>query len=586
MSLRPWWPVWFGVVLVGCPKEDTGDSTPDTDVIDTDVVDDTDPDESTSGALSCSPAHTEVTLSGGAESIQFTATLEGPNGPEPATGATWWLDGPGAISQDGLYSTPADFGGEARISVTKGPDTAWCKVEVTAAVETNASGNASLPGAFGSASPREDAACAPEIVYPLHGSAIPGSFAPPLIQWNANGNDAFALEISTQWNTWTVFTTADQYAPSVDDWQAISRFELGEPVRFRVIGGDWSGSGFNGAPCVAPGTVDSVVADGSIDGTILYWAPPATKSITFAQGLPASNEPMPLPGTCDGCHSVNLARPTRLAYGPSMPGKTNLVDLLNPTSVIQSWGNSFTDMRDFAAPDRSGDYIVVTKMGLLTDSSMAVYRQDTGAFVSDVVTDRSPAMPNWSPDGRTLVYAGCDTGASVMGASDCDLFVQTWDAASESFTGEQKIASHGPGETFFYPTFSPDSRVVAFNAALMWSGPGGTYTSYANPKARLMLVPAGGGGVVELTAANGVGDLTNSWPRWAPAYGTYAWLAFSSKRAYGHQVDGTPQLWVTAVDLEAVVNLEGDPSRAPTWIPGQLITEGNHTPTWFPNKDR
>lgn len=243
-------------------------------------------------------------------------------------------------------------------------------------------------------------------------------------------------------------------------------------------------------------------------------------------------------------------------------------------------------MKDYGAPDRNGEYVVVSGIKLLQGgSTMKVYSQSTGAEISTITTSRSPTMPNWSPDNTKLVYAGCDSGASALGASNCDLFVQTWNPTTLSFSGETVIATHAAGTTLYYPTFSPDSSLVAYNSAEMYSTADGTMSSNANPKAKMMIVGASGGNQLMLTAANGVGDLTNSWPRWAPAYGTYAWLAVSSKRAYGSQVDGTPQLWVTAIDMDMAATGVGDPSKAPTWIPGQLITEGNHTPTWLPNKD-
>ena len=70
----------------------------------------------------------------------------------------------------------------------------------------------------------------------------------------------------------------------------------------------------------------------------------------------------------------------------------------------------------------------------------------------------------------------------------------------------------------------------------------------------------------------------HTWPRWAPAGG---WLAVSTKRNYGHTTSDLAQLWVTAIDFSLAA--QGvDPSQPPAWIPGQLTTAGNHTPTWLP----
>jgi hypothetical protein len=64
-------------------------------------------------------------------------------------------------------------------------------------------------------------------------------------------------------------------------------------------------------------------------------------------------------------------------------------------------------------------------------------------------------------------------------------------------------------------------------------------------------------------------------------------VAFSSRRAYGMQVNGNvqstkPQLWIAAVRTGEVI--VGDPSFAPVWLPTQnpkqAQPQGNHVPQW------
>ena len=111
--------------------------------------------------------------------------------------------------------------------------------------------------------------------------------------------------------------------------------------------------------------------------------------------------------------------------------------------------------------------------------------------------------------------------------------------------------------------------------------PTSSSSSYANPTARLFIISVNGGAPIELSHANGVGDLTNSWPRWAPETQDYAWLAYSSKRDYGHSGQGNSQVWVTAVDLSEAM-LGNDPSAPPVWFTGQDLGENNLIPVWVP----
>ena len=109
--------------------------------------------------------------------------------------------------------------------------------------------------------------------------------------------------------------------------------------------------------------------------------------------------------------------------------------------------------------------------------------------------------------------------------------------------------------------------------------------------AALYLVSAAGGTPVKLQRANGTGDVTNSWPKWAPALAANKvwWLAFSSTRDYGHvlvnstrqEIKGSkkPQIWITAIQVNKLGG-GSDPSFPAFWLPGQRIDSGNHIPFW------
>ena len=567
----------------GSDDDDTGSDDDDTGSDDDDTGDD---DDSTPpGPVACAPGVTQLSLtSGNPQTVQMSATIDDGSGPQPATNVTWTvIDGPGTVDTNGLFTSPSDVGGLALVQAWQDGEYGICEVEMTMDAVDNQSGNSSVPGAFSGTTPTTNDSCAAELLYPLDDSAMPGSFAPPVFQWDANGNDMHQVEIASTWTTLTVYTSGDSFQPTQSQWLGLTLYDPGDWITVTLTSGDWNGSGFNGTPCTTSAPWNVEVTDGGINGTIVYWEPPFTKSVSFdaTAGTSTSSNVAFAPATCHGCHTVNLANPMLMTYGNGFPGSTALVDLANPGTVLQQWGNSFFPMMDYGAPDPTGNYVVVGETAFLGGNTLKLMNAQNGSQLATITTAKNAGMPNWSPDGTKLVYIGCDGIASALEAAECDLYTQDWNPASETFSNETLIATRPSGQTLYYPSFSPDSQWVAYNKATPQSTADGTNWSNANPTAQMMLVNANGGPQIELTEANGVGDLTNSWPRWAPVSGNFGWLAVSTKRAYGHTVEDRSQLWVTAIDFTAAA-AGNDPSRPPAWIPGQSTAAGNHTPTWLP----
>jgi hypothetical protein len=162
------------------------------------------------------------------------------------------------------------------------------------------------------------------------------------------------------------------------------------------------------------------------------------------------------------------------------------------------------------------------------------------------------------------------------------------------------------GSNYYYPSYSPDGSLIAFNYAP--SGP-----NFHNPLARVQVVAAGQANPVpvDLAKLNDTGNLTNSWARWSPFVqghksGKIVWVTMSSTRSYGLRIvnDATKQncyptesplqpffnntqnctrtqLWMAAVRLDAAGVMAGvDVSYPAFWLPFQDITTNNHLAQW------
>jgi len=253
----------------------------------------------------------------------------------------------------------------------------------------------------------------------------------------------------------------------------------------------------------------------------------------------------------------------------------------------------------------NSDLMVNMYRGKLTlhkvDPTLAVVRDDLFA----TATAERKSDPFWSPDGMHFAFTTYDLAQETQDSKnngDTKTGGQIW-AATADATGPhedaQLIVPRQSGVTSYYPAVSHDGKLLVFNQS-QCSGPmnpgnygTGPCDGYDDITAALWLTDPKGNRKTALAAANGGPQNSNSWPRWSPDSGGFRgqqlyWLAFSSRRPYGLQVNngaGTgakPQLWFTAILVGN--EFSTDPSRAPVWLPDQNLSieqpTGNHVPQW------
>jgi len=221
--------------------------------------------------------------------------------------------------------------------------------------------------------------------------------------------------------------------------------------------------------------------------------------------------------------------------------------------------------------------------------------------------------PFWSQDGKFLAFTSfqspdVDTMNNPTGLNG-DMkkggTIAIADANGNTIMDDAKlIVPRQNGVTNYYPAISNDSKLIVYNQSTCGTDPDpvrGSATAYGSQScdgyddssATLWLTDPAGRSPVKLDNAN-MGGSSNSWPRFSPDNGTFRgqklyWIAYSSRRPYGLQVNynpasiaaAKPQLWFSAV---VVREDPGDPSYAPVWLPGQNLNQsmpnGNHVPQW------
>jgi hypothetical protein len=355
-----------------------------------------------------------------------------------------------------------------------------------------------------------------------------------------------------------------------------------------------------------------------IDRTaIYYWA--SSQGSIMSDTFGNTGAPTAVKSDCTACHSLSRAG-SRLGYSRCVAGSCNTewVGFMHYDGVAQKWNDtvdannkqingSFTTFAPIGYPysDDTQAIAAVTMSG----GFLRLYDPDTGTAIGsnlDTVSThggtsaRAALMPDWSPDGRTIVYTSTPNAGQWIDLDGGSLATvgYTYTSASHVFT-EPTFLVHSPitlnGQTYenlFFPSFSPDGKLVVFNAArAAWRN----FSDEKTAGQRLALTDAAGTWVQDLTQMNGgTGDMDITWPHWAPGNThDYYWIVFSSERDYGHEVTAAntaaaciangvkqcKQIWLGAIAKDKLSGTV-DPSAPPMWLPGQDPKADNISPYW------
>jgi hypothetical protein len=379
-------------------------------------------------------------------------------------------------------------------------------------------------------------------------------------------------------------------------------------------------------------------ADGEPQPEIIWTDDGGPKSTPPYDGAPQAFNNGSGKGHCIGCHSISndgaymaltiggsasdaantalldIAKQQLLIINPSASTDPNSSPTSNPTDYWKKFRNEGLAAENTWGPN--GDLMVS-----MLQSKLYLTSVTTNGTMGTVARSK-PIIPSWkeyasdpfwSFDGSLFVFTSFDMADKGMyndNGLNGDMKRRGKIAiATASATGvnddARDLVPRENNITSFYPAVSSDSKLVVFNRSTCGTDPdvvrnttdtvygNQTCDGYDDSSATLWVVDPTGGTPVSLDMANGQGANDNSWPRFSPDKGTFRgkdlyWVAFSSRRPYGLQVNTTstpsatkPQLWITGVLGGAGGS---DPSFAPAWLPNQndkqSAPNGNHVPQW------
>ncbi len=390
--------------------------------------------------------------------------------------------------------TVGAHGGIATITATCGTlmGTAQLTVDLTGSVMLGSATPANAAQLFGSAAATTDATRAPGVQYPIDQAVAPLNIPPIEVQWSAGSNDLFHVSLTSTYQT----IERLRERPAGDD------AGRGLDLRGGHGGGRYARDRRRGARAGGAGDevrerehgVDHVARHDRHVGDLLVGVvagqhhDAGVRRDRRAVGRRGQLQRLPL--------AVRAG--TRIGYSRCVGGNCGpeYIGFLKYDAGSNAW-NEVVDADNKAVagsyttfappgnpfPDDSPSVAIVSLYG----GALGLYDPDSGSAVASnlntvsresvdglgTAANRAAMMPDWSPDGTKVVFAStANSGAFVnLDAGTIAVMDYQYTAGQHTFGTPTTLVkppltvNGGSYENLFFPSFSPDGKLVVFNAA-------------------------------------------------------------------------------------------------------------------------
>lgn len=475
-----------------------------------------------------------------------------------------------------------------------------------------------------------------KLLYPYDKTVFALGLTSPQIMWDApNTGDTYRFRLSQGNYTYDVYKQVGKPGrfridQAIWDIATASNKGAGTPLSLSVSRYDAAGK-----KAFASVTESFTIAPESLRGAIYYWTASMLGGVRkghisrFRPGTGAA--PVALNnGKCMGCHAVNAEGtvlvgdiddqndgkddPSTKPYGNwSKTRAWASFDVSKPDAPLSLKTNKFG--ADIAL-NPNGKYVVfggpttVDTGGSSASNPIPGSKYFSLATVADgnviatsglddvnVPAGKGMQMPAFSPDGKMLAVVVSSFNADNVIPDNSGTSIQFlgFDDTKPKFDSTLKMLVDGTDKVFTattgtglaYPSFTPDSKAVAFHVGKTATGCTGSCDDTTIDDGNLFIQPLAEGGKsspIAMTNASDPPDPAEAHLSVEPTFnpqprGGYSWVVFTSMRSWGNVPfpDGTPdghsngkrRLWVAAVDPNIGTV---DPSHPAIYLEGQEDT--------------
>jgi hypothetical protein len=532
-------------------------------------------------------------------------------------------------------TTPGTYAGTGTLHGVYGALSATATLTVSIARRDLGSVSAGVAAALDAATAKDPAVST--LLYPYDKTVFALGLTSPLVMWDApNAGDTYRIHLEQanyKYDAYAVVAQPAQFRIDQAVWDLVtaSNKGAGTPLTLEV-------SRYDVATMKAyvSATETFTIAPESLAGAIYYWTASKDASnnlnghITrFRPGTGAT--PVQLNnGKCMGCHAVN-AQGTVLVADIDDENEDDAGAHTDPSvapysnwSKTRPWASfdvSNAD-NDAGAPLKLETNKFGADIALTPDGTYVVFGGPTPVgggtaqpgskfFSLGKVSDGTviatsglddvtlPAgmgmqMPAFSPDGTKLavVVSKLDTDNVIPNDTGTSIQYLDFTQATPSFgatphmlvDGTDAVFTSTTGHGLAYPSFTPDSKSVAFHVGVHATGCTGSCDNATTDDGNLFVQPVAKGGAASPVHMALASDPPNAAeaslsvePTFNPqARGGYSWVVFTSMRTWGNRpfpagtaagpVNGKRRLWVAAVDPAIGTT---DPSHPAFYLEGQ-----------------